>query len=212
MITPSTFRGAILAGGESRRMGRDKALLDLAGEPLWRRQERVLREAGCTEVMIVRRPGQPDLAPGIPHVHDTIADAGPIAGLHAALTFNLTRPEPACGELVELLEAACPEPVEGLVVLAVDMPAIDAGWFAWLREACRPGRGAVARHADGFEPLAAIYPAEALPLLKERLRRREFSLQGLLAALAAADCMTVLPLPESDRPKVANWNSPQDLR
>lgn len=188
------WRGAVLAGGESRRMGSDKALLQFDGRPLWSRQHRVLTAAGIEDVVIIRRPEQPDLSPNHPHRHDQFAGAGPIAGLHAALTYNL----------------ACPDPAEVIAVLAVDMPAIDAAWFTWLARHCRPDCGAVARHADGFEPLAAIYPAAALPLIEERIRRGEHSLRGLVAALAAANLMAVVPLPESERRRVANWNSPAD--
>jgi molybdopterin-guanine dinucleotide biosynthesis protein A len=192
--TAIIWRGAVLAGGESRRMGTDKALLEFDGLPLWRRQHRVLAEAGMDEIVLVRRPGQSDLSRDVPLCHDQFTGTGPIAGLHAALTFNL----------------ACPEPVEGLAVLAVDMPAIDTGWFAGLQRHCRPGVGAVARHAGGFEPLAAIYPAAALPLIEARIRRGEYSLQGLVAELVATGLMAVVPLPEADRRRVANWNSPAD--
>lgn len=186
---PGRFIGAILAGGESRRMGTDKALLEFDGLPLWRRQQRVLAEAGMDEIVLVRRPGQSDLSPDIPLRHDLLSGAGPIAGLHAALTGS-----------------SC----QWLAALAVDMPAIDAGWFAGLRRHCRPGCGAVARHAGGFEPLAAIYPVDALRLIEERIRRGEFSLQGLVAELVATGLMAVVPLPEADRRRVANWNSPAD--
>jgi molybdopterin-guanine dinucleotide biosynthesis protein A len=196
------FIGAILAGGESRRMGTDKALLEFDGLPLWRRQQRVLGEAGMAEIVLVRRPGQSDLAAGIPLCRDRFPGAGPIAGLHAALTFNLAGPAPAGGELVE--------PADGVAVLAVDMPAIDARWFTWLRRHCRPGGGAVARHAGRFEPLAAIYPAAARPLVEERIRQGRNSLQGLVAELVAAGLMTVVLLPEDERHRVVNWNTPAD--
>lgn len=194
MIPTQHWRGAILAGGDSRRMGTDKALLEFEGVLLWKRQRQVLHDSGIEEVIIVRRPDQPALDSEIPHVRDQVPGAGPLAGLHAALAYNL----------------ACPEPAEGLAVLAVDMPAIDPGWFEWLRQACRPGVGAVAKHTDGFEPLAAIYPGSALAAVEQRLRKREFSLQGLILALVEAKQLTVLTLPETERQRVANWNSPSD--
>lgn len=192
--TAFSCRGAVLAGGESRRMGTDKALLEFDGLPLWRRQQQVLVAAGMNEVALVRRPGQSDLAAGLPLCRDRYTGAGPIAGLHAALTWNL----------------ACPGPAERLAVLAVDMPAIDAGWFMGLRRHCRPGGGAVARHDGGFDPLAAIYPATALPLVEERIQRGEHSLQRLVAALVTAGLMTAVVLPETERHRLANWNSPAD--
>lgn len=191
-MTPSQkWRGAILAGGDSRRMGTDKALLEFEGVLLWQRQRQVLHDSGINDVIVVRRPEQPALDSEIPHARDQVPGAGPLAGLHAALAAG---------------------PISWLAVLAVDMPAIDPGWFEWLRQACQPGVGAIARHTNGFEPLAAIYPGTALNVVEERLRKREFSLQDLIFALVESRQLTVLTLPETERQRVANWNSPADRK
>jgi len=187
--TRASFAGAVLAGGHSRRMGRDKAMLRVRGETLWRRQWRILRAAGAEPVIIVRRSGQTPLGRGIRNAHDMFVDAGPIAGLHAALV-------------------AAEVPL--IAVVAVDLPEIDAGWFRRLRRLCSHDVGVVAWHADGFEPLAAIYPRAALTTVTRRLRRGEFSLQGLLGALVRARRMRVLELSEDERWRVKNWNRPGD--
>lgn len=177
--------GVVLAGGESRRAGFDKARALLGGEPAWRRQARILRSAGADPVVLVRRPGQP--APdGIACWRDSIAGAGPLAGLHAALARR---------------QAAW------IAVLAVDMPGIDSGWFRWLSGFCRQGVGAIGRHPAAFEPLAAIYPAEALAEVEVRLRRHESSLQGLALALAAAGRLRIVPLPAAQAARVASLNA-----
>jgi len=188
--TSATLAGAVLAGGASSRMGRDKARLRLAGVPLWRRQLRVLQDAGAAPVLLVQRAGQRPPARGVLVVNDRIPGAGPLAGLHAALAATDAR---------------------WLAVLAVDMPAIDPAWFAWLRTFCRPGVGAAARHAGGSEPLAAIYPREALAVVSARLARGERSLQGLVTVLARGRRLRLVPLPPAERWRVANWNSPGDL-
>lgn len=190
-IPRGAFAGAVLAGGESRRMGRNKALLRVDGEPLWQRQVRVLRAAGADPVIIVRREGQRRLSRDLPHVRDRLPDSGPLAGLEAALTAIS---------------------VPWLAVLAVDMPAVDAAWFRWLSKDCRAGVGAVARHAETSEPLAAIYPREALAVVTAQLERGERSMQGLVMALARGRRMRVVPLPPSKLRSVTNWNSPADLR
>lgn len=185
--------GVVLAGGESRRMGRDKARLRVRGEVLWRRQMRVLREAGAADVVLVRREGQTKLGRGgVRVLRDAFADAGPLAGLHAALS--------AAGE------------ARWVAVLAVDMPAMEAGWFLRLRKACAVGRGAVGRHADGFEPLAAIYPREALLTVARRLTRGQRSMQELVRALVRAGKMKVVAIRDDEREAMANWNSPEDRR
>lgn len=193
-LQKAKLAGAILAGGKSSRMGRDKALLLVRGEPLWRRQARELQAAGAMPVVIVRRERQKRVGKGIAHVCDEFSNAGPLAGLHVAL------------------KAAAAAEKEWLAVIAIDLPAIDAAWFCWLWELCRPGSGAVARHADGFEPLAAIYPVAALATVSRRLQRGNLSLQALVRALARTGKMTVFTLPEAERWRVENWNRPRDAK
>jgi len=188
---PGELTGAILAGGASRRMGRDKAQMPLNGEPFWLRQAHILQRAGASTVGVVRQPAQDalELPPGIVLWHDAVTDAGPLAGLQAALTQCAT---------------------EWLAVIATDMPALDASWFQWLRGHCRPGCGAMVRHANGdHEPLAAIYPRAALEEVTRRLAAGPRSLQSLADALVAAGQLTSLPLPASDAWRVANWNTPE---
>jgi molybdenum cofactor guanylyltransferase len=192
MIPANQLTGAVLAGGKSSRMGRDKALLAHEARPLWERQALVLHEAGADPVAIVRAPGQPPL--GLPeHLmlwHDTVTDAGPLAGLHTALTHTRT-----------LL----------LAVAAVDMPRIDAWWFQWLGSYCGSNIGAMACHPDGMhEPLAAIYPRSALAEVVRRLDDPDRSLQALAAALLSRRLLRSVPLPESEVWRVTNWNTPAD--
>jgi molybdenum cofactor guanylyltransferase len=189
-MTAGEFHGAVLAGGFSRRMGRDKATLGCAGEPLWRRQCRVLRDAGAARIAIVRRADQPVLDERLPRVCDAFAGAGPLAGLHAAL-----------------LAADAP----WLAVLAVDMPRIEAAWFRRLQARCRPGVGAVARHDDGCEPLAAIYPCEALASVGTQLRKGRRSAQELVDLLVNAGQMAVVDVSEDERAAAENWNTPESV-
>jgi len=183
------MQGAVLAGGDSQRMGSDKAELVIGGEPLWRRQVRVLREAGADPVFLVRKPGQS--APGGIEVRrDRVDGAGPLAGLEAALNSSLA---------------------PWVAVLAVDMPGIDAAWFRELRRLCRPGVGAMARHSQACEPLAAIYPIEALAEVGARLERRELSLQRLALALAAAGRMTLVPISDAEAARTVSLNTAEQL-
>ena len=186
--------GAVMAGGASRRMGRDKAGLLVDGEALWRRQTRILRDAGAERVAVVRRRDQSDL--GAPLcLRDRGSDAGPLAGLESAL--------------IEARRVAGLESF--LAVLAVDMPGIDAAWFRRLRQACRPGRGAVGRHAAACEPLAAIYPLGALEEVSRRLASRVHSLQELAFALAEAGRLAFVSIASSEQGRFASANTPQDL-
>jgi molybdopterin-guanine dinucleotide biosynthesis protein A len=178
--------GVVLAGGESRRMGRDKAQVEVEGEPLWARQVGVLRAAGAARVVLIRRRDQEPV--GYPDCRfDLFTGCGPLAGIHAALEMG-------------------GYPL--VAVLAVDMPGIDAAWFEWLRGLCRPGIGAVAGGATVLEPLAAIYPAEALAEVAARIARKELSVQALAWGLAASGRMSIVGLPAAYAARVASLNEP----
>lgn len=190
MIPAGQLTGAVLAGGRSQRMGRDKATLSFEGRPLWQRQLGVLREAGAESTALVRRPGQTPL--GLPEDcllwHDQWTEVGPIAGLHVALSECRTTQ---------------------LAVLAVDMPKIDAWWFQWLGSFCGSSVGAMACRPDGFhEPLAAIYPRIALAEATHQIACQEYSLQALAATLVARNHLRSIPLPAGELWRVKNWNTP----
>jgi molybdenum cofactor guanylyltransferase len=177
--------GVVLAGGESRRMGRDKALVEVDGEPLWKRQVRVLLGAGAGRVVLVRRGDQDPI--DYPDCRfDVFRDCGPLAGIHAALGVG-------------------GDPL--VAVLAVDMPGIDAAWFEWLLRSCGSGVGAVAGQAGLLEPLAALYPAGALAEVASRLARRELSVQALAHALAAARMMAIVDVPSAYAGRLASLNA-----
>jgi molybdopterin-guanine dinucleotide biosynthesis protein A len=181
--------GVVMAGGEARRLGEDKARVLIDGEPLWQRQQRVLREAGARHVVIIRRPGQ-WMVNDVECWRDGHAGVGPLAGLHAALA---------------------PQAAEHVMVLAVDMPGITAKWFQWLQRYCRPGAGAMVQHAEACEPLAAIYPRAALGEVTERLQRGELSLQRLAHALAEKGQLGLVPVGSDERAILRGINTPDDL-
>lgn len=71
----------ILAGGGSRRMGSAKALLTIDGQTML---ERTLAQLTDFEEILISA-NDPALCPDLPTVGDRFSDAGPLAGLHAAL-------------------------------------------------------------------------------------------------------------------------------
>jgi len=188
MPIPS-LSGVVLAGGRSTRMGRDKARLQVGGQPLWRRQVRLLEACGAQPVLLALRPRQRSLgAPGR-EIRDQVREAGPLGGLAAALETSTA---------------------EWLAVLAVDLPAMEPAWFRRLLKECRPGRGAVFLSSHGYEPLAAIYPREAAPAAARRLKRGRLALQGLVRELIGARQLAEVRLPRPFAAMAANWNAPAD--
>lgn len=166
-------------------MGTDKALLPVQGHPLWQRQVEVLRAAGAREVFFSVRLEQAWIPAGARAVHDAVAGAGPLAGIAAAL-------------------GVCSDP--HLAVLAVDLPRMEPAWFARLLERCGPGAGAVGRHGNFYEPLAAIYPRELQAAATEALARGELSLQAFIAGAGAR--MRPVEIGSDESEWFLNWNEP----
>jgi molybdopterin-guanine dinucleotide biosynthesis protein A len=83
----SSVSGFILAGGESRRMGRPKAQLRLGGATLLERQVRLLASV-CGQVVVVG--ANVDAPSGVPLIPDIFPGRGPLGGIHAALAASRT--------------------------------------------------------------------------------------------------------------------------
>jgi molybdopterin-guanine dinucleotide biosynthesis protein A len=143
----------VLAGGESSRMRRDKASLEIEGEPLWHRQLRILRKLNPERLMIAARKfDEPDCE----ITADAIRGAGPLAGIAGALQRSTS-------------------PL--LVVLAIDLPNMTADFLGSLLDSCTETQGIVPRSSQGFEALAAVYPARSAALALECLRAGDYSMQ-----------------------------------
>src|SRR5579864_7661258 len=83
---PAKVGGYVLAGGKSTRMGRDKALLELAGKPLLRHAVTKVRRV-CMDVRVLG--GNPDFADYAPLVPDLHPNCGPLGGIEAALIHSV---------------------------------------------------------------------------------------------------------------------------
>lgn len=189
-VVPVRFAAVLLAGGQSRRMGRDKALLLVdGGRVLWERQLDVLRSLGPAELFI-SGPARPGFPYDVRLLEDERPGLGPLSGIVAALEAMTT-------------------PL--LVVLAVDLPAMRADFLRGLLAGCsvNPGKGIVPRRAgdDAFyEPLAAVYPQGCLEAARRRLHTGDFALQGLMRA--TKPLFRVHPIPEREETLFSNWNEP----
>jgi len=187
----TTFSAALLVGGQSTRMGCDKALLPWPGPDrvLWRRQLSILEELQPEQIF-----WSGPLRPGVPEhvitVEDAVKAAGPLAGISACL---------------QLL------PSELLVVLAVDMPEMNAAFLRRMLATCSPGCGAVARHGDFFEPLAAVYPKEIAPLATKQLEANRLALQDFMVRGIETGVLRSISVASEDRALLRNLNEPRDL-
>ena len=193
---PFPVSGAILAGGRSSRMGRDKAFLPFPapdGPSLIARQAGLLRSLGITDLLISGRPDT-DYATAVPDarvVTDTLADAGPLAGL-AAILASARHP--------------------WVLIIAVDLPFLTPAYLQKLLAAASDGVGVVPHGSQGYEPLVALYPRSLLPLVETALASAQFSLQLLLQSATQQYLIEPLQLVETELTLFTNWNTPADIR
>ena len=184
--------GAVLAGGEGRRMGRPKSGLRVGDEPLLLRQLRLLLDAGAEERWVsLGTAGEAGVRmdPEVRVVRDEQSGQGPLAGIERVLAHTETR---------------------WVLILAVDLPEMTADFLRRLVAGRLPGQGVVPRLGSRFEPLAAVYPQSALGEAVIRLDRGERSLQEFVGALVDSGQMRVLEVEREQAALFTNWNRPED--
>lgn len=185
-----TLTTLLLAGGESRRMGRDKTTIELNGRQLWERQLELLRALRPDKIFVSARSTPNWLPDTVELVLDDEPSRGPLSGLTKGLiTMRTTH----------------------LLVLAVDMPFMTGREFGSLWERASEGRGVVPTIAGRAEPLAAIYPAEAATDFRAALSGSDFSLQPLVRKLAATGKITFWPVAKEAVHLYRSVNDPDEL-
>jgi FAD/FMN-containing dehydrogenase/Fe-S oxidoreductase/molybdopterin-guanine dinucleotide biosynthesis protein A len=153
--------GIVLCGGQSRRMGRPKAELPFAGEPMLRRVVRLLSEA-VAPVVVVAAPGQqvPSLPAGVEIVRDAVAGRGPLQGLAAGL---------------EALQGR----VEAAYLSGCDVPLLRPAFVRRLIDLLGQQAICVPRVAGQLHPLAAVYRIDVLSVVHSLLAGGQLRLLSL---------------------------------
>ena len=183
------FSAVLFAGGRSTRMGRDKALLKLDGEPLWQRQITLLRALQPREILISGNAmGFPaESSADCAVVPDAITGLGPLGGLDT------------------VLRRACCEQV---LILAIDLPQMRVDLLArLLQEAAETGRGVIPRTSHGLEPLAAVYPRACQPLVSAVLAAGERSMQAFVQRALAEHLLVEWTVEATDEGAFFNVNT-----
>lgn len=185
--------GALLAGGRSRRLGGQKATLEIGGRTLVDRASDSLRSAGL-EVALVLRAQQP--VPGTAHaaitVRDNIEDAGPLGGMQA---------------LIQSM------PTEWALFVPCDQPFLAPALLRELLAQPRRNVDAVLGKPGPFlEPLPGLYRRTCLSHVEDALARGERSFRDLLARLRI-HVVSEATLRRVDRELLSylNVNTPADL-
>ncbi|MFH0071060.1 molybdenum cofactor guanylyltransferase [Peribacillus sp. NPDC056705] len=156
--------GIVLAGGDSRRMGTNKAMLMVDGVPLIERTVRSLKSI-CSRVLISTNTPDRYAFLGLECIQDVYERKGPMAGLHAALLASDTNWN---------------------VVAACDMPFIQTSFLAALLELADTTAGceAVIPLVDGrYHPLLAVYHRSVGGSLALKLQHDELRMMSWISHL-----------------------------
>lgn len=149
-VEPAVVAGLVLCGGQSRRMGRDKALIPWRGEPLVRRAALAL-SALCGDVRLACGATARYGDQGFELVLDRVEGSGPLGGIEAAL--------------------ATLGPRDLLVCVACDMPELDPRVMRGLLErAIRQDLDVCCLATSaGLEPLHSVWRGSMLAAVRTAL-------------------------------------------
>ena len=155
--------GIVLAGGKSRRLGVDKALLSLGGAPLLQTVVQRVSQVCPRVIVAVDRPGRyRRLRLPVRFVADASAGLGPLAGLQSGLQ--------ACSTAHAL-------------VVACDLPFLNVDLLRYMAGLPRSYQALVPRSAGREHPLHAVYARSCLPEVDALLAAGGGSMQELLDRL-----------------------------
>lgn len=177
-------RGFVLAGGQSSRMGRDKALLRVDGRTLLEVVAERVGEA-CGGVTII---GPPEVYGGLGFetLPDGTAGQGPLGGIETALTAG---------------------GANWSLVVACDMPNLTVDLLLQLVNAAEQAAAdcVVAVSPGGLlEPLCGVYGPRCLPVVRRALAAGQRKVAKVL------DELQVVHFPLENQKEVVNLNTPQD--
>jgi molybdopterin-guanine dinucleotide biosynthesis protein A len=183
--------GVILAGGLSRRLGRDKATLQLHGRPLARWVAAALQPL-VRELWLVTNQPLEHRVLDLPMLTDLLPSRGPLGGLLTALFFSRT---------------------PWVLAASVDSPLLSTDLLAALaHRAARTSRPAVVCHSPrGLEVFPGLFHVRLRPRLEDYLQR-----ERRLRPFVAACRPEVLPPAETARwdargVSFLNLNTPAEL-
>jgi molybdopterin-guanine dinucleotide biosynthesis protein A len=181
----------ILAGGRSRRMGFNKALLDVGGRPMI--SVLIDRVRPLTDQILI---SSNDYASyrflNFPVVPDRFLGCGPLAGFHAAMLWY------TCSLYI---------------MLACDLPNLQAPLLSGLISLAQGFDAVIPRTKDGFaHPLCAVYRRTCLPSIEQALQRgTKKVVETFLNDTLSIRWVSPEEGPYTDA-DLANINTPEDLQ
>jgi molybdopterin-guanine dinucleotide biosynthesis protein A len=185
----SDAAGFVLAGGRSTRMGADKSLLHLNGQPLATHALAILRNAGLSASLA---GGQQALAALAPLIEDRQPGLGPLSGICAALASTSAR---------------------WAVVLPVDLPLLPASLVACLlQHAKTTGNAITIPSINGFaQTFPAVLDHSVLSTLQRELQSGHRGCFSAFQTAARSLGQPISVIPVEDLVQCGQVSHPLDL-
>ncbi|MGF1542713.1 MAG: molybdenum cofactor guanylyltransferase [Pleurocapsa sp.] len=194
--TKTSITAIVLAGGQSSRMGRDKALLNWRDRTLLSHICSVATE--CAAQVYIVTPWIEKYQHIVPQNCQLIAEK------------LLVSHQKSNSPIIGFLQALPWVTTEWVLLLACDLPLLRSFhvkfWYKYLETVLPTQIALLPRNSQGWEPLCGFYRRSCLPLLENYVARGGQSFQNFLAQYAIAE------LPVSDRSCLFNCNTPEDWK
>jgi len=180
---------AIIAGGKSQRFGEPKALAKFGQQTLMDFSLQLAFRLS-RRVLVISGDNSYQLPPEVKVYPDLIPGRGPLGGIHTALFYSAT---------------------PYLATLPCDMPLLNVRVYQMLNDYLKAGQPVVAVSEKGWEPLVALWPREALPIIEAHLLSGQLSLRSVLSDLQVVEVLLPRLLTPYDPDIFFNINTKNDL-
>ena len=151
--------GVILAGGRSRRMGTDKAFLEIGGVPLIERVIGVLSPIFPTLAIVLKESKKFSSIKGVQLVQDLFPEQHALGGIYTALSHFRGK---------------------DCFVFSCDLPFLNPGLIRTMMREMNGYDALIPQSRHGLEPLHALYSGECLDGIERQIHERNWNLEALL--------------------------------
>lgn len=182
--------GIILSGGQSSRMGTDKAFIRLGNKTLIEHTCELIREY-CREILISTNKRNKYLLPEHRIIADEIKGLGPIGGIYTCLKYSGTKDN---------------------LVVAVDIPFINSGLIQYLLSFTGEAELVIpCIRGASMEPLCAVYSKSVVKYLEAMIAEKDLKVQHLMNHCNTKVVQISKELDFYDDRLFFNVNTPDDL-
>ena len=156
----SEITGVVLAGGQSRRMGFNKAEAEVNGESMLNRMIEKLHEVTSTIFVSSGSITYPDIF--LPQIHDEFPDCGPLGGIYSTLKASTS--------MLNL-------------IVSCDIPLISVSLLKYIVSKAEESEALLTLPVDSTgqqQILCAVYHKDIVPILKQQIDADQFKMKSIL--------------------------------